>query len=89
MTKYKPCLLHETAEIALTEINSPERLPNRPEALEGIDLPDSSMRFGKVAVNGSLCHITASFGLRLASLIISDIYRHATEISPNAPLVKS
>lgn len=68
---------------------SPERLPNHPEALEGIDLPDSSMRFGKVAVNGSLCHITATFGLRLASLVISDIYRRATEISLNAPLVKS
>lgn len=57
---------------------SPERLPNHPEALEGVELPDSSMRFGKVAVNGSLCHITATFGLRLASLVISDLYSRAT-----------
>lgn len=59
---------------------SSERLPNHPEALEGVDFPDRSMRFGKVAVNGSLCHITATFGLRLASLVISDIYRFANQV---------
>lgn len=40
------------------------------------DLPEDlsgEMRYGKVAVNGAACHITAIFGLRLASLIINDI----------------
>ena len=31
------------------------------------------MTFNKVAVNGSLMHITAIFGITLASLIIRDI----------------
>lgn len=65
---------------------SPERLPNHPEALDGVEIPDKSMRFGKVAVNGSLCHITATFGLRLASLVVSDLYGRALEGSRNAHL---
>ena len=31
------------------------------------------MTYGKVAVNGSLCHITAIFGLTLAGLIVRAI----------------
>ncbi len=31
------------------------------------------MSYGKMAVNGSLMHITAIFGITLASLIIRDI----------------
>lgn len=51
---------------------SPERMQNRKQA--GSMAADSAMSFGKAAVNGSLCHITATFGLRLAALVISDIY---------------
>lgn len=35
--------------------------------------PDGTMTYGKVAVNGSLCHITATFGMNLAGLAISHI----------------
>ena len=35
------------------------------------------MTYNKVATNGSLMHITASFGLILASLAIRDIMRQA------------
>lgn len=43
-------------------------MPNRGEISEGDEAGHT-----KVAVNGSLCHITASFGMALASLIINDI----------------
>lgn len=38
---------------------------------------DSSgaMTYGKIAVNGALCHVTAIFGMMLAGLVISDITR--------------
>lgn len=55
---------------------SPERLQNR--SIPDKTGSDSAMSFGKVSVNGSLCHITASFGFRLASLVISDIFNKAT-----------
>lgn len=55
-------------------VYSPERLVNRPEAFAGA-AAEGVMTFGKVAVNGSLCHITASFGMRLAGLVIADVYR--------------
>lgn len=35
--------------------------------------PDDTMTYDKVAVNGSLCHITATFGMNLAGLAISHI----------------
>ncbi|MDE6555338.1 MAG: tRNA threonylcarbamoyladenosine dehydratase, partial [Duncaniella sp.] len=48
------------------------------ELVANIPLPspsgeDQAMRFGKVAVNGSLMHITAIFGITLASLVIRKI----------------
>lgn len=36
---------------------------------------DQSLKYGKVATNGSLMHITATFGLTLASLAIRDIMK--------------
>lgn len=40
--------------------------------------PDGTMTYGKVAVNGSLCHITATFGMNLAGLAIAHILHSAT-----------
>ena len=34
---------------------------------------DSAMGFNKVAVNGSLCHVTAIFGMTLAGLVVERI----------------
>lgn len=34
---------------------------------------DGAMSFGKVAFNGAMCHITATFGMYLASLVIRDV----------------
>lgn len=34
-----------------------------------------AMTFGKVAINGAVCHITAIFGFTLAGLILNDIYK--------------
>lgn len=48
---------------------SPELLRNRGEASDA----DPAMTFNKKAVNGSLCHITAIFGMTLAGLIIQKI----------------
>lgn len=31
------------------------------------------MTYGKVTVNGALCHVTAIFGLTLAGLVVNDI----------------
>lgn len=54
-------------------VYSDELVPNhrdyQPERVER----DGAMTFGKVAVNGSLMHITAIFGITLASLVIRDI----------------
>lgn len=50
---------------------SPERLSNR---WDGEDR-SGAMTFGKVAMNGALCHITAIFGMTLAGLVIEDIVR--------------
>lgn len=47
---------------------SDELLPNQGEEEEG------KLLFNKVQVNGSLCHITATFGMFLAGLVIQDIY---------------
>lgn len=52
-------------------VYSPELLSNRGEPLDG----DSAMSFGKVAVNGSLCHITAIFGMTLAGLVVQELSR--------------
>lgn len=53
-------------------VYSPELLPNRGEASDS----DPAMTFDKVAVNGSLCHITAIFGMTIAGLVIEDVVRH-------------
>lgn len=50
-------------------VYSPEMFPNRGEAADS----DPAMGFNKVAVNGSLCHITAIFGMTLAGLIIREV----------------
>lgn len=52
-------------------VYSPELLSNRGEALPD----DPSISYGKVAVNGSLCHITAIFGMILAGLVIEGLIK--------------
>lgn len=52
---------------------SDELLPNR-----GDDADRSgAMNFGKVAYNGAAMHITAIFGITLASLVVNDIIKRA------------
>lgn len=53
-------------------VYSEELLKNR------ADINDASgaMTYGKVAVNGAVCHITAIFGLTLAGLIVRDALGH-------------
>lgn len=51
-------------------VYSDELLSNK-----GIALNDDSMMYGKVQTNGAMMHITATFGLYLASLIIQDIIK--------------
>lgn len=53
-------------------VYSDELLPNLGTA-EECSAADAPMTFNKVAVNGSLCHITAIFGMTLAGLVISHI----------------
>ena len=50
-------------------VYSPELLPNLGE----VSGKDSAMGFNKVAVNGSLCHVTAIFGMTLAGLVVERI----------------
>ena len=52
-------------------VYSDELLENKGEAAENAEA--APMTFNKVAVNGSLCHITAIFGMTLAGLAISHI----------------
>ena len=49
-------------------VYSPELRSNHPEAVspEG----ETAMSYGKVAINGAMMHITATFGMMLASLVI-------------------
>ena len=57
-------------------VYSDELIPNHPDYnpdTASTDGPVAPMTFNKVAVNGSLMHITAIFGITLASLIIRDI----------------
>lgn len=51
------------------ETNSPEAVGSA-EAANSADTPKF---YGKVGVNGSLCHITAIFGMTLAGMVIRDI----------------
>ncbi len=50
-------------------VYSLELLPNLGE----VSGKDSAMGFNKVAVNGSLCHVTAIFGMTLAGLVVERI----------------
>lgn len=52
-------------------VYSDELFPNRGEVVDS----DGSMTFGKVAVNGTLAHTTAIFGLKLAELVINDVLK--------------
>lgn len=54
-------------------VYSDELIPNHPDYIEADAPADASMRFHKVATNGSLMHITAIFGITLASLVIRDV----------------
>ncbi len=47
-------------------VYSPELLANRGAA----QAADGLMTYGKAAVNGSLCHVTAIFGMTLAGLVV-------------------
>lgn len=49
-------------------VYSDELLANKP--LPSPASADSAMTFGKVATNGAVCHITAIFGMTLASLVV-------------------
>lgn len=51
-------------------VYSDEVLPNHDDAPND---ETGGMTFGKVVTNGAICHITAIFGLTLASLVINDV----------------
>lgn len=50
-------------------VYSPELLQNKGMAVDN----DPAKSFNKVAVNGSLCHITAIFGMTIAGLVVEQI----------------
>lgn len=52
-------------------VYSPELLKNAGEI--EIAEEDTALSYNKVAYNGSLCHITAIFGMTLAGLVIEDL----------------
>ena len=54
-------------------VYSDELVPNHPDYVKADAPADASMKFNKVATNGSLMHITAIFGITLASLVIRDV----------------
>lgn len=56
-------------------VYSPELLKNK-----GDIMSDGSMLYNKVAANGSLCHITAIFGMTLAGMVIRHVAEHVTEL---------
>lgn len=56
-------------------VYSPELLSNKGEAADN----DPSKRYNKVAVNGSLCHVTAIFGMTLAGMVIEDVVRQIAD----------
>lgn len=56
-------------------VYSPERAGNLGSVAASSENTLQPMTFGKVAVNGSLCHITAIFGMTLAGLAL----RHLTQ----------
>ena len=52
-------------------VYSDELLPNLGEE----DDTSGAMSFGKVRINGAMCHITAMFGFTLAGLVVQDILK--------------
>ena len=52
-------------------VYSDEVFPNRGDVVD----EDGAMTYGKVAINGTLCHTTAIFGLKLAEMVINDILK--------------
>ncbi|MDE6823472.1 MAG: tRNA threonylcarbamoyladenosine dehydratase [Duncaniella sp.] len=56
-------------------VYSDELVANHPDAAEMTDR-SGAMTYNKVATNGSMMHITAIFGITLASLAINDIHRN-------------
>lgn len=56
-------------------VYSDELVPNHPDYRHEEAPIDKSMSFHKVATNGSLMHITAIFGITLASLVIRDVIK--------------
>lgn len=67
--KFK-CVFSDELLPNITAKKSPDTLKSPSELTS--PLP---MTFNKVATNGSLCHITAIFGMTLAGLIIENIYK--------------
>lgn len=55
---------------------SDELLPNLGTPAKTENSADAPMNFNKVATNGSLCHITAIFGMTLAGLVIEAIAKN-------------
>ncbi len=55
---------------------SDELVPNRGELLAD----SGAMSFNKVAFNGAMCHITAIFGMTLASMVINDVVRQTSSV---------
>lgn len=53
-------------------VYSDELVPNHQDAVSLVD-GSGAMSYGKVAVNGAFMHITAVFGMTLASLVIRDV----------------
>ncbi len=60
-----------------TCVYSDELVGQHPAYRPAAEIKDGSMTYNKAATNGSLMHITATFGLILASLAIRDITRWA------------
>lgn len=54
-------------------VYSPELLENLGDISSSVG--DTAMTYNKVAYNGSLCHITAIFGMTLAGLILQDLQK--------------
>ena len=76
--RFKKTGLHPSRKFQC--VYSDELLPNRGTAVTET-ASESPMTFNKVSTNGSLCHITAIFGMTLAGMVIKDIYMNAT--NPN------
>lgn len=56
-------------------VYSDELVPNRGEHLDR----SGAMSFDKVAFNGAMCHITATFGMTLASLVVNEVCRKCAD----------